>query len=89
MHIERAPGVCIAHAALRNATHQVSLSQKQVLRRKACKGDVRGAGPWPTGVHEPLQNAAREVPPYQKRVLVRKAPGGDMRGAGPWPTGVL
>lgn len=41
-----------------------SASQKQVLRRKACKGDVRGAGPWPTGVHEPLQNAAGEVPPF-------------------------
>ena len=41
---------------------QDSASQKQVLRRKACKGDVRGAGLWPTGVHEPLQNTAPEVP---------------------------
>ena len=39
-----------------------SASQKQVLRCKACKGDVRGAGLWPTGVHWPLQNAASEVP---------------------------
>ena len=52
-----------AREAPRDTAHQVPPSQKRVLVRKACKGDVRGAGPWPTGVHEPLQNAAPEVLP--------------------------
>ena len=37
-----AQGRCVldVRETLRNAAHQVPPSQKQVLRRKACKGDV-------------------------------------------------
>ena len=62
--------------------------KKRVLRsRKASRVDVRGAGPWPTGVRKPPWNAAHQVPhPTKMRVLVRKASRADARGAGLWPT---
>ena len=46
-----------------NAADEVpQLTKTRVLTRKAHGADVRGAGPWPTGVHEAPWNAAREVP---------------------------
>ena len=70
---------------LRNTAHQAPRpTKKQVLRRKAHRCDVRGAGLWPTGVLQPpgTELILRRVPWRTQRMRFRPLKAGsDAQGA--------